>query len=76
MERDTAHRSVTDDRDEILLRCYIETGDREHAFEILERMFEQRFEGLIYLKVDPIFDPLRSDPRFTDLLGRVGHPQG
>jgi eukaryotic-like serine/threonine-protein kinase len=70
--RDTRHVSTLDDRDEILLRCYIEIDDREHAFEILERMFQQRFEGLIYLKVDPVFDRLRSDPRFADLLGRIG----
>jgi pentatricopeptide repeat protein len=70
--RDTEHLSVVDDRDEMLLRCYIEIGDHEHAFEILERMFQMRFEGLIYLKVDPVFDRLRSDPRFADLLRRTG----
>jgi serine/threonine-protein kinase len=71
--RDTEHLSIMDDRDEMLLRCYAQIDDREHAFEILERMFEQRFEGLIYLKVDPVFDRLRSDPRFSDLLTRIGH---
>lgn len=73
--RDTEHVSVVDDRDEMLLRCYVETGDRDRAFELLERMFQQRFEGLIYLKVDPVFDRLRSDPRFADLLGRIGLSQ-
>lgn len=75
-EHDTTHpRTVVDDHDEILLRCYTEIGDRERAFEILERMYQQKFEGLIYLNVDPVFDPLRSDPRFAELLGRIGLSQ-
>ena len=47
-------------------------GDKNQAFDWLQRAYEDRSSGLLYLKVDPAFDILRSDPRFTDLLRRVG----
>ena len=39
---------------------------------ILQKAYEDRSAGLLYLKVDPAFDSVRSDPRFVDLLHRVG----
>ncbi len=47
---------------------------RDAAFRALEEAYESRAWGLIYLTVDPRFDPIRSDPRFTDLVRRVGLP--
>lgn len=47
-------------------------GDYDTAFASFERAFEAHDLQLMYLKVDPSFDPIRSDPRFADLLGRVG----
>jgi len=47
-------------------------GDREKAFELLEKGYAARDPQMRYLKAEPIFDPLRSDPRFADLLRRVG----
>jgi len=45
------------------------------AFEWLEKACEERSAGLIYIKVNPILDSLCADPRFADLLQRVGLPQ-
>ena len=47
-------------------------GDLDRVFESLDAALEQRELRLIHLGVDPIVDPLRSDPRFTTLLRRVG----
>lgn len=49
----------------------IALGEKERAFEWLEKAFENRDIDLIWLKVNPVFDPLRSDPRLTKLLERV-----
>jgi TolB-like protein/tetratricopeptide (TPR) repeat protein len=51
---------------------YIGLDDKEAAFHFLEKGYEERSQGLTFLKTDPIFDPLRTDPRFADLLRRVG----
>jgi serine/threonine-protein kinase len=50
---------------------YAALGDRDEGFAWLDKAFEMRFGPLIYLKVNPIWDPLRSDPRFPDRLRRV-----
>jgi tetratricopeptide (TPR) repeat protein len=47
--------------------------DKEQAFGWLEKASSDRNEWLVWLKVDPRFDSLRSDPRFTSLLRRIGH---
>jgi tetratricopeptide (TPR) repeat protein len=44
-------------------------GERDQTFEWLEKAYEEHF--IIGIKVNPIFDPLRSDPRFADLLRRM-----
>jgi serine/threonine-protein kinase len=46
-------------------------GNRDEAFKWLDEGYQKRSFGLIYLKVDPELDSLRSDPRYTDLLRRV-----
>jgi adenylate cyclase len=47
-------------------------GNNDKAFESLERGFKDRRVGLVFLKVDYIWDKIRSDPRFADLVRRVG----
>ncbi len=55
-----------------MAEIYSQLGDKDKAFEWLEKAFEERTYTLMYLKVAPNLDPLRSDPRFTDLLRRIG----
>jgi tetratricopeptide (TPR) repeat protein len=50
---------------------YAALGDKDKAIEWLEKAYAERGYYLTYAKVDPAFDPLRSDPRFTDLLRRM-----
>ena len=47
-------------------------GDKDQAMTWLEKALEERDPWLTGLKVDPMFDSLRSDPRFLDLLRRIG----
>lgn len=53
---------------------YAGLEDKDQAFSWLDKAYEERFNRLAYLKVEVLWDPLRSDPRFTDLLRRVGIP--
>jgi TolB-like protein/DNA-binding winged helix-turn-helix (wHTH) protein len=53
---------------------YAALGKNDEAFEWLDRAYDQHDPGLTYLKVDPVLDPLRSDPRFDKLVHRVGLP--
>ena len=50
-------------------------GERDQAVASLEQGYTDRDQWMLYLKVDPHLDDLRSDPRFKDLLRRVGLPQ-
>jgi TolB-like protein/DNA-binding winged helix-turn-helix (wHTH) protein len=53
----------------------VRVGDKECAFHWLQKGFEERDDLMINLKVEPVFDGIRSDPRFQDLVRRVGIPQ-
>jgi eukaryotic-like serine/threonine-protein kinase len=46
-------------------------GNKDQAFEYLEKMYQQHESWLTYLKVDPRFDPVRDDPRFVELVRLV-----
>jgi tetratricopeptide (TPR) repeat protein len=55
---------------------YLELGDTVATWEMLERMVDTGTgAGLSSLVVWPFFDPLRDDPRFVDLVARMGYPQ-
>ncbi len=47
-------------------------GNKDKAFEYLEKSFQRREWGMAYLQVDPRLDSLRDDPRFAELVRRVG----
>jgi serine/threonine-protein kinase len=51
---------------------YVALKDRDSAFEWLEKAFNERADWMVFLNVDPRFKSLRSDPRFTDILRRMG----
>ena len=50
---------------------YAGLGDKDQAFACLEKAYEEHSQNLAQLKTQSMFDSLRSDPRFTDLLRRV-----
>ncbi|HXJ93715.1 MAG TPA: hypothetical protein VMT20_12755, partial [Terriglobia bacterium] len=54
---------------------YIGVGDKDQALSYLEKSIATHSPGLVALKVDPVYDPLRGDPRFQNLLRRVGLSQ-
>ena len=51
---------------------YAAMGEKDQAISWLQDAYEQRVSDLIFLKVDPFLDKLRTDSRFTDLLEKVG----
>jgi len=51
---------------------YTGLGENDRAFEWLQKAYEERSSRLVWLKVVPEVDSLRADPRFQDLLRRVG----
>jgi len=55
-----------------MVNVYIGLGDKDQAFVWLEKAYQERSNYLPWLKVFPIVDPLRSDPRFADLVRRIG----
>ena len=54
--------------------AYAGLGDKEQAFAWLEKAYQERRGRMFLLNVDPLLEPLRSDPRFQDLLRRIGLP--
>lgn len=54
--------------------AYATLGDKNQAFYWLERAYSQKSSGLQFLKVAKPMDPFRSDPRYIDLLKRMGLP--
>jgi tetratricopeptide (TPR) repeat protein len=55
-----------------MLWAHLGVGDKEEALADLEKAYSQHYGFLITIKVEPALDPLRSDPRFQELLRRVG----
>ena len=51
---------------------YTGLGEHPQALDRLDRAYQERSDYLVYLGVDPIADPLRSEPRFTQLLHKIG----
>ena len=58
-----------------LARMFAEIGEKDKAFAELERSFEIRQAPFLRLKVDPRLDNLRGDPRYAELVKKVGFPE-
>jgi len=59
----------------VFLRAHIGMGSKDEALADLEKAYSQHSNVLTTLKVDPLYDSMRSDPRFQDLVRRVGLAQ-
>ena len=55
-------------------RTYAQVGEIDLAFEWLNRAYEAHEVEMVWLKVEPLFEPLRSDPRWQEMLDKVGFP--
>ncbi len=51
---------------------HVGLGERDEAFRLLDLAYQEKVDRLVYLNVDPIADPLRSDPRFAQLMAKIG----
>ncbi len=79
---ETEARRIIDDLSERSKRSYVAPalfaiiygalGDKDKAFEFLEEASRERDSMLVFLRIDPLYDPLRTDPRFAELIKRVG----
>jgi tetratricopeptide (TPR) repeat protein len=56
----------------LIVAAYLAVGDKNKALASLEKAYAQQSNLMVYLKVDPMFDPLRSNPRFQKLVHVVG----
>ena len=54
------------------VNAYLGLGENDQAFAWLEQAYKEQSNILLFLKVHPFFDPIRADPRFADLVRRVG----
>ncbi len=59
----------------LVAAVYAALGDRDPAFRWLDEAFKEHDTFLPWMKVDPEFDKLRGDPRFDDLIRRIGIPE-
>jgi len=51
---------------------HVGLGETDEAFRLLDLAYQEKVDRLVYLNVDPMADPLRSDPRFAQLMAKVG----
>ena len=58
-----------------IAKVYSALGDTDRAFEWLERAFAVRSQYLVFMGVSPEFDSISGDPRFADMLKRLGIPR-
>ena len=59
----------------VVAKAYVDLGAKDRAFAELNKAYEIRLSSLCWLKVEPQMDPLRSDPRYQELLRKMNFPQ-
>jgi TolB-like protein/Tfp pilus assembly protein PilF len=74
VEDDTAASERDHAAPEAIAIAYVGLGEKDEAFAWLEKSYEEHTSFATFLKPSPFFDPLRSDPRFAELLRRLGLP--
>jgi len=53
---------------------YVGMGEKDHAFVWLNKGYDERFTRMVYLRQEAFWDPLRSDPRYAELIRKMGFP--
>jgi len=59
-----------------IANLYLWAGDADRALEWLERGLDERDPGMLMVPASPVFEPLHDDPRFQDIVRRMGLPLG
>jgi len=59
----------------VFAKAYLDLGEKDKAFEQLNKAYEQRLSSLCWLKVEPQLDPIRDDPRYKELVDKIGFPK-
>src|SRR6266851_1501758 len=55
-----------------LAAIHVGLGETDEAFRLLDLAYQEKVDRLVYLNVDPMADPIRSDPRFAQLMTKIG----
>ncbi len=55
-----------------LAAIHVGLGETDEAFRLLDLAYQEKVDRLVYLNVDPMADPIRSDPRFAQLMAKIG----
>ena len=58
----------------VVAKAYLDLGEKDKALAELNKAYENRLSSLCWLKVEPQLDPLRSDPRYQELLKKMHFP--
>jgi len=79
-KKDEAHRIIQQLQDRstreyvnpyVVATVYVALGDKDRTLECLEKAIPERTSWLVFMKVEPKFDPIRTDPRFADFMRRI-----
>jgi hypothetical protein len=54
-----------------MIKIFVQVGEKDQAFQWLDKAYEQRTKQLFFVIVDPLYDAVRADPRFAALLKKL-----